>query len=516
MSVNKIPNNQFTQGLTVTGGLNVDSLIVNGTSITSGSGVTVSTDINNNSATNVPSTSVTYSLKQTNDNQTTQINTNTGQITELRAAMDAVYGGSALSWVGLGTVAFASGATFLQKSGGTMTGDVSYGTNNITAIKDVKFSNALIGGTLSNVYCSNVVASNVTATFKGDGSQLTNLPLDVAANFGTNSAGTVAVGAIARNLTLRGTVEGDITMGTTRSITGGKDFISSNAVISNNVYATGNVVASGNVYSLGGYFIGDGSKLTGITVTGGGTDATSATNICTVPIGSTTLNIGTSLNNTSAIRIGGSGNTPGVTVNSGNFSVVGSSASIFTTTDGNITLGKQNGSNQIFIQGSSIYVSQGLPSISATATHNTKQEGLLQTMVIPLSGEQGVIAQTSGAGVLPWVMFRAPFKMYIYGARMSCAQCSTSGNIQVDVRYYPQNTVPTAANMNSTTGTSIFTSALQIDQGLYSSVGSTAGTGAMYQNFQVVQDDGLIGVYIPSAGTNVLGLKLTLYFTYYN
>lgn len=514
MSVNKIPNNQFTQGLTVSGGLTVDSLVVNGTSITSGSGVVVSTDINNNSATTVPSTSITYSLKQTNDTQTTQINTNTGQITELRAAMDAVYGGSALSWIGLGTVAFASGSTFMPKSGGTFSGDVSYGTNNITAIKDVKFSNALIGASTSNIYCSNVVASNVFGTFKGDGSQLSNLPLDVASNFGTNSVGPVTIGANGRNTIINGQINNDIQMVATRSITGGKDFISSNAVISNNVYATGNVVASGNVYAT--YFIGDGSKLTGITASGGGTDATSATNICTVPIGSTTLNVGTSLNNTSAIRIGGSGNTPTITLNSGNFYVVGSSASINTTTDGNITLGKPNGGNQLAIQGTSLNISQGLPSISATATHNTKQEGILQTMVISLSGEQGVISQTTGAGVLPWLMFRAPFKMYIYGARLHCAQCSSSGNIQIDVRYYPQTTVPTAANMNSTTGTSIFSLLLQIDQGLYSSFGSTAGTGAIAAGFQVVPDDGLIGVYIPSAGTNVLGLKLTLYYTYYN
>lgn len=165
MSVNKVPNNIFQQGLTVRGGITTDSLVVNGgVSITnsgSGSGVTVSTDINNNSETNVPSTSVTYALKQTNDNQTTQINTNTTTIAAIQTQLENLYGTSlASSWAGIGVSALASGATYLQKSGGTMTGALALGTNDIGSVRDVKFSNALLGGTTANVYCSNVVVAS--------------------------------------------------------------------------------------------------------------------------------------------------------------------------------------------------------------------------------------------------------------------------------------------------------------------------------------------------------------------
>jgi hypothetical protein len=69
--------------------------------------------------------------------------------------------------------------------------------------------------------------------------------------------------------------------------------------------------------------------------------------------------------------------------------------------------------------------------------------------------------------------------------------------------------------MNSTTGTSIFSTPLQIDAGQYSSVGSTAvATNGTVNGTPTVQDDGLIGIYIIQPGTNVLGLKATLYYSY--
>lgn len=432
MSVNKIPNNQFTQGLNVSGGLTVDSLVVNGTSITSGTGVVVSTDINNNSATNVPSTSITYSLKQTNDNQTTQINTNTGQITELRAAMDAVYGGSALSWIGLGTVAFASGSTFMPKSGGTFSGDVAHGTNNITSVKDVKFSNALIGASTSNVYCSNLVASNVFGWFNGNGSQLTNLPLDVAQNFGTNNDGNTVVGKVNKVMKLQGVQQTDLIMGGSRSVIGGLDFISSNAVITNNVYATGNVVASGNVYASG-FFIGDGSKLTGISATGA--DASGSLNFATsgTLVNSTSV-LGSGLNYGGTLQIGASttDHSPTLNINAGaNFNQQGETVSINSTLnslqlnnlwDKATYIGKPQGTTAVNIQGGSLTCNHNNTINPRGIPHYAKQTGFVQSMVIPLSGEQGVIAQTLGAGVLPWFMMRAPFPNEY--SRTSSSLCS--------------------------------------------------------------------------------------------
>lgn len=70
--------------------------------------------------------------------------------------------------------------------------------------------------------------------------------------------------------------------------------------------------------------------------------------------------------------------------------------------------------------------------------------------------------------------------------------------------------------MNSTTGTSIFSTLLQIDTGMYSSCGSTsvAANGTLTSTYVNVGDDALLGFFITSAGTNVLGLKATLYFSY--
>jgi hypothetical protein len=181
-------------------------------------------------------------------------------------------------------------------------------------------------------------------------------------------------------------------------------------------------------------------------------------------------------------------------------------------------IGNGGGVNGVIIQGGKLIFNHE-HSINPRGTpHIPKQTGVLQTMVIPLSGEQGPISQTSGAGVLPWVMMRAPFKMNIHGVRLHCAQTSSSGAVQVDIRLYPQNTVPTGANMNSTTGTTIFSTSqnrLQIDAGQYSSVGSTAvATNGTVNGTPTVQDDGLIGIYIIQPGTNVLGLKATLYYSY--
>jgi hypothetical protein len=139
-------------------------------------------------------------------------------------------------------------------------------------------------------------------------------------------------------------------------------------------------------------------------------------------------------------------------------------------------------------------------------------------MVIPLSGEQGPVTLTSGAGILPLVLFRLPFATRIYGARMSCTQASTSGAVVVDVRVYPQNTSISGSTVNSTTGTSIFLNGgIVIDPGYFSTIGSTIvaqnGVLASTPNPITAADDEIVGVFVTITGTNVLGLKLTLYYT---
>lgn len=531
MSVNKIPNNLFTQGLTVSGGLVADALTVNGVAITGSGGggggsVPISTDINNNSQTNVPSTSVTYALKQTNDSQTTQISTNTTTLAAIQAQLENLYGASFGAWAGIGVTALASGATYLQKSGGTMTGSLALGTNNISTVKDVNFSNALIGGATSNIHCSNLVASNVFGTFAGDGSQLTNLNLTTASNFGTASTGTVTVGAISRNLILTGLVQADIAMGTTRSIAGGRDFRCSNAVITSNVYS-GNVITTGNVVcGAGSFFLGDGSKLTGITATGA--DATGSVNFATSgSLAGQSSVYGSGLNYGGSLRIGGTivDVSPTISINGGATTAVQGETVRVDSTAGGLNLntlwdqatsiGKEGGLNSVILQGGSLRVNHQHP-ISPVATHTAKQTGLIQSWVIPLSGEQGPIAQTTGSGVLPWLMFRAPFSMNVYGARLNCMQASSSGAVQVDVRYYAHNTSISGSTVNSTTGTSIFATRLQMDSGLFSSVGSTgvAGNGSLVANPVAIPDDGVFGVYITNPGTAALGVKLTLYYTF--
>jgi hypothetical protein len=520
-SVNKIPSNYFNSGMTVAGGIVTDTLLVNGVSITSGSGVTLNTDINVGTTTSAAASSITAQLKSKNDTQDATLATNTAQITELRAAMDGVYGGTALSWIGLGTLAFASGSQFVAKSGSTMTGDLALGTNNIQSIRDIKFSNAIMGGTLSNIYCSNVIASNITGTHTGDGSQLTNIPTASAANFGTTNPGSTIVGNAGRFTTINGFVN-SFTMTASGDITNGRNFISSNAVMTNNVYCTGNVVSSGNVMcAVGSFFLGDGSKLTGVVASGA--DATSATNICTVPTSGTTLNIGTNLTAGSTVNMGNASSTPAVNVNGGNLALLGTgtvkldgtSTSIQTVTTGSVFINKLGSSTTTTVYGRTAF--NQAHTVNPIASHNLWQSGVMQTMVIPLSGEQGPITLTTGTA-LPLVQLRAPYNMNIFGARMSCVQTSTSGGFAVDVRVYPQATTINGTNVNWNTGTSIFTiQGIYVDQGLYSSIGSTGvvNNGQLVSSPSVfIGDDSIIGLYCFSTGTNVLGAKLTLYYTF--
>jgi hypothetical protein len=322
-----------------------------------------------------------------------------------------------------------------------MTGDIALGINNISSVKDIKYSNAIMGTNTANVYCGNVIC-----------------------------------------------------------YTGAK-------------------------------FYGDGSGLTGVIASS--VDTTSALNLCTVPT-SGALKIGTNLGSSSTIQIGSTslatapqvqitaGTTGGLLLGSGTGGIQMSSQgtiAIGQTFQCPINIGFNTGgvpaTNPLTLYASSLNASLN-HSISTTATHTAMTKGLIQTAIIPLSGEQGPISTTTGNGILPTVLFRVPFAWNIYGARLSCLQASTSGPITVDIQSFAQNTVINSSTVNSTQGASIFGAAkLNIDALLYSSVGSTnvANNGVLSTTPISVADDSLLGVFITSAGTGVLGLKLVLFYT---
>lgn len=534
MSTNKIPGNVFPSGLQVFNGISTDSLVVNGVNITSGSGVSTSTDINNNSVSIVPTTSVTFQLKTKNDNQDTTLNSHdttltshTTSITALNAAMDILYGGVAGGWIGQAASAWYSGSQYVAKSGSTMTGDLALGTNNITSVKDIKLSNAIILTNQANVYCGNVI-TGIGGFHIGDGSKLTNVDHTNYSNFGTNSGSAVSVGKAGQNLTLNGSVQ-DVSFGATNSITSVKDIKYANALIGTN---TANIYCGNVICVANAKFYGDGSGLTGVVASS--TDTTSALNICTVPT-TGALKIGTALNSTGSIQIGNTSlaTAPSVTITAGptgGLGLASGTGGTLINSQGTIAIGQTfqcpinigyntggtPATNPLTLYASSLNASLN-HSISSTATHTSMTKGLIQTMIIPLSGEQGPISLTSGGGVLPTVLLRAPFAMNIYGARLSCLQASTSGVITVDVQNFAQNTSIGPSTVNSTTGTSIFGAAkLNIDQPKYSSYGSTAvlNNGQLASTPYTVADDSLLAVFVTSIGTSVLGLKLTIYWTY--
>ena len=535
MSTNHL-NNLFTNGVNVLGGLNTDSLIVNGVSISSGgaSGVSIATNINDNSATNVPCTQLTYQLNQKNTNQDNTLNshdstltTHTSSIASLNAAMDALYGGTALGWVGVTGANFLLNSGAMSKTGGTFTGDVACGVNNITSVKDVKFSNALIAvTTTANVYCSNLIASNIT----GDGSKITNLDLSLSTNLGTGTgSGITTIGRSAVATRLLGFISTDLTFdsGLTRSINNAKDVYFANAIIGT---TTANVYCGNVVCSTGAYYYGDGSKLTGIASSA---DATNSLNFATVPT-TGTVNLGTAMTS-GVIKIGNAstsgpqvavvGGASGLSLLSGGagLSLNSSGAiTIGTATNTTIQLGYNGGTptNPINMYASTLTASI-LHAINPTATHTALTTGFIQTCVVPLSSEQGPISTSIGTGVLPTVMFRVPFQWKIYGVRMHCLGASSSAGVSVDIRYFSQSTSISTATVNSTQGTSIFTTTpgtINIDVLKYTSVGSTnvSQNGVLSStppNPVTVPDDSILGFFIKTAGTGVLGLKATVYYT---
>lgn len=509
----------FTNGVNVVGGLNTDSLVVNGVSISSGgaSGVSIATNINDNSATNVPCTQITYQLKTKNDNQDTTLNnhdttltSHTTSITALNGALDALYGGSVGAWIGVTGASFLINSGAMPKAGGTFTGDVAHGTNSITSVKDVKYSNALIG---SNVYCGNVFAVSYT----GDGSKLTNLDVSLSSSLGSGvGAGTTVVGKSGSLTHLPGIINTDLTFngGLTKSIYNTKDVCYANAIIGSNVYC-------GNVFATTYY--GDGSKLSGVA---GSTDCTNVLNFGTVPT-TGTVNVGTAMTsglvkigNTTAtgpqvvitggvngVSIAG-GATTAVSVNSTNGINIGTSADV------PINIGKAGATSALTLRGGSLNTTLQ-HSISTGSTHSSSTIGLMQTCIIPLSSEQGPISTSSGSGILPTVMFRVPFTWNIYGTRLSCLGASTSGSVTVDIQSFPQSTAISSSTVNSLTGTSIFQAQkLGIYVNNYSSVGSGILNNGLQTTTPVnVSDDSIVGIFITSAGTNVLGLKLCIYYT---
>ena len=524
MSTNHM-NNLFTNGVNVSGGLITDSLVVNGVSISSGggSGVSIATNINDNSATNVPCTQITYSLNQKNTAQDNTLNSHdstltshTTSIATLNTAMDALYGGTALGWVGVTGASFLINSGAMPKTGGTFTGDVAHGTNNITSVKDVKFSNALIGTNTSNIYCGNVIC---TSNLYGVG---TNLDLTKATNFGTTPGVSVNIGNTGGFCYLPGYIQG-LVMASGTDIVSGRDYTCTRDLVSSNALMTANVYCSNVIVPTGAFYYGNGSKLTGLTAS---TDCTSVLNYATVPT-TGALSVGTAMTsgtvkigNTTAsgpqvIINGGanglslSGGSTGLTVNSNGPISIGNS------TDTAISLGFTGGTNPVNIKGASLNAT--IPHvINTSATHTPLSTGLIQTCVIPLSSEQGPISVTSGAGVLPTVMFRVPFQWKIYGTRAHCLSASTSGSVIIDIRSFPQSTAIGPSTVNSTLGTSIFQASpkLGIAASNYSSVGSgISSNGLLVTTPAAVADDSMLGVFITSAGTNVLGLKLIIYYT---
>ena len=528
MSTNHM-NNQFTNGVNVLGGLNTDSLVVNGVSISSGggSGVSIATSINDNSATNVPCTQITYQLKTKNDNQDTTLNSHdttltnhTTSIATLNTAMDALYGGTALGWVGVTGASFLMNSGAMPKTGGTFSGDVAHGTNNISSVKDIKFSNALIGTNTSNIYCGNIIC---TSKLYGDGSTLS---LTKATNFGTNGSADVSIGNASRYVNINGIIGAPLVFDTINGISGAQDIQCTRDLMASNALITSNIYCSNVIVPTGAFYYGNGSKLTGITAS---TDCTSVGAFGTA-LTSGAINLGTGLTS-GTLSIGKSGG-PQVVMNAGtsgmylnastsgiNLNSPGGVINIGKTNDCPINIGYQTGTPTNPINLYTNLFNASIPHVvNPTTTHSAMNTGLMQTCIIPLSGEQGSISTSTGAGVLPTVLFRLPFAWYIYGARLSCLGASSSGGVSIDIRSYIQSTTISPSTVNSTTGTSIFAASpgtVNIEVNKFSSVGSTAvsNNGLLVGVGVGLADDSILGVFIKTAGTGVLGLKLCLYYT---
>ena len=135
-------------------------------------GSAIATSFATNSSTVPASSSLTYSLKQTNDTQQTTIDAQTASIASLSSAVVGLAGASLIGDViGLGSA--------LLKSGGTMSGQLTLaGYNAVTRPTPIS----------------------------GDGRGLTNVT-ETNANFGTNtSASQINVGTVGKALDLKGTV----------------------------------------------------------------------------------------------------------------------------------------------------------------------------------------------------------------------------------------------------------------------------------------------------------------------
>ena len=250
--------------------------------------------------------------------------------------------------------------------------------------------------------------------------------------------------------------------GLTRSINNAKDVNFANAIIGT---TTANVYCGNVVCSTGAFYYGNGSKLTGLAA------ATDTTILGAFGTGLTTgtVNLGTGLTS-GTLSIGKSGG-PQVIINAGtsgmflnastsgiNMNSPGGVINIGKTNDCPVNIGYQTGTPTNPINLYTNLLNASIPHVvNPTTTHSAMNTGLMQTCIIPLSGEQGPISTSTGANILPTVLFRIPFAWYIYGARLSCLGASSVGGVSVDIRNYSQSTTILPSTVNSTVGTSIST-----------------------------------------------------------
>jgi hypothetical protein len=132
--------------------------------------------------------------------------------------------------------------------------------------------------------------------------------------------------------------------------------------------------------------------------------------------------------------------------------------------------------------------------------------GFPSFIAFALTAETGPINITT----IPALWFRIPYPWRIRGVRASVYTPSVSGSITIDILSVPSGTsIPTSVS----SGTSIFTTPLTIDENRPSSVGSLVpAVLTTAASTTGLADDTGLAVFITSAGTGSAGLKIFIYY----
>jgi len=362
-------------------GANVSGAVANATYATSAGSATTAATVTTAAQPNITSVGILSSVSVTG-------NVNANQFVGNGAPLTTITGANVTGTVANATYATSSGTATSATTSGTVTtaaqaNITSVGTlTSLSSAGNITTSGYFIGTFLGNISGNlTVPGSNTQILYNsvGNAAASPGLTFDAASNALVSTGTISATGNIIGGNILGGAnVNATTHTGTTVSVTGN--------ITSGNLLTGGLISATGNI--TGGYFVGNGSALTGIN--------TSAAKIS---------------NGTSEANIGASGGNANISIGGTSNVVVVSSSGITTT---GLTVSNATGVVN--------FISTANVSLGSVA--NLKISG----------GTNGYVLQTDGAGNLAWVVQSGGGGLaYISNGTSSVTVVSSGGNVTTSV-----------------------------------------------------------------------------------